>query len=177
MEEKVMISLLDRFISYADGNRLVEAKRLAEQEINNVKGITEQKCKKRKLLINACSHCTNANCNLNTTQVEMNNEDVIRVLEDLKDITKENDTKKVSEQIENYLLIIKDQKVIEILKAVKGFADREMLLETRDYILLELGNFTGTTPVECKKHNKYHKDWYCSYCSIYNCPDNKKTEK
>ncbi len=50
-----------------DMNRLYEAKKYIEIQIENAKGITEQKCFKRKVRADYCKHCKNDFCNLNET--------------------------------------------------------------------------------------------------------------
>ena len=42
MEEKTMLRILDKFIWYAERNRIFEAKRYVNQELDNIKGISEQ---------------------------------------------------------------------------------------------------------------------------------------
>ena len=70
MDEKVMLSLLDRFEDLVDKNRFVEARRLVEREIENLQGITEQKCKLHKRNKDYCNICSNLNCNLNNKEIE-----------------------------------------------------------------------------------------------------------
>ena len=47
-------------------NDLFLSKKLISTELKNVKGITEQKCIKRKLKKDYCKHCKNSHCNMNT---------------------------------------------------------------------------------------------------------------
>ncbi len=68
MEEQAMLSLLDRFEDLVNKNRFVEARRLAEREIENLQGITEQKCKFHKVNKGYCNTCKNINCNLNNNK-------------------------------------------------------------------------------------------------------------
>ena len=49
-------------------NGLYEAKKYMEIQINNAKGLTEQKCFKRKVRADYCKHCVNSFCNLNKTK-------------------------------------------------------------------------------------------------------------
>ena len=70
MEEQVMLSLLDRFENLVNKNRLVEIRRLVEREIENLQGITEQKCKAHKINKDYCKRCSNLNCNLNNNENE-----------------------------------------------------------------------------------------------------------
>lgn len=65
MEENTMLKLLDGFEWLLVRNRSFEAKRLVKQELENIKGITEQKCKKIKLRKDYCVMCKNYNCNNN----------------------------------------------------------------------------------------------------------------
>lgn len=46
-------------------NRLFEAKKYTEIQLENVKGITEQKCKLKRLKKDYCNFCKNYLCNLN----------------------------------------------------------------------------------------------------------------
>ena len=69
MNESTMLSLLVRIENLVDKNRFVEAIRLTEREIENLKGITEQKCKRYKINKGYCKICTNVNCNLNTNKI------------------------------------------------------------------------------------------------------------
>ena len=66
-----MLSLLVRIENLVDKNRFVEAIRLTEREIENLKGITEQKCKRYKINKGYCKICTNANCNLNSNTIKI----------------------------------------------------------------------------------------------------------
>ena len=60
-----MLNLLDKFEWLLVRNRSFEAKRLVKQELENIKGITEQNCKKIKLRKDYCVMCKNYNCNKN----------------------------------------------------------------------------------------------------------------
>lgn len=51
-----------------DKNRLYEAKKYMDIQLENIKGITEQKCFRRKFRKDYCEHCVNQFCNLNRTQ-------------------------------------------------------------------------------------------------------------
>lgn len=70
MEEKLMLSLLDRIEELVNKNRFVEARRLTERELENLQGITEQKCKAHKINKGYCKICSNSNCNLNNNEIE-----------------------------------------------------------------------------------------------------------
>lgn len=64
------LTLLDRFNWLIERNRTFEAKRVVEQEKNNLLGITELECKRRKVNEGYCKVCTNRNCNLNQNKKE-----------------------------------------------------------------------------------------------------------
>lgn len=59
------LTLLDRFNWLIERNRTFEAKRVVEQEKNNLLGITEHICKLRPVNQGYCRVCKNRNCNLN----------------------------------------------------------------------------------------------------------------
>lgn len=63
MKESIMLNLLERFEWLLVRNRSLEAKRLVKQELENINGVTEQKCKKVKLKSDYCLICNNYNCN------------------------------------------------------------------------------------------------------------------
>ncbi len=65
MNETDMLIILERVIWLIDRNRFLEARRLIKQELNNLKGITEQKCKDKNINESNCSVCENLNCNEN----------------------------------------------------------------------------------------------------------------
>lgn len=69
MNESTMLSLLVKIENLVNKNRFVEAIRLTEREIENLKCITEQKCKRYKINKGYCRICTNTNCNLNTNKI------------------------------------------------------------------------------------------------------------
>lgn len=69
-EDTYTLTLLDRFNWLIDRNRTFEAKRLVKQEKENLLGITEQQCKRRKVNEGYCRVCTNRNCNLNQNKKE-----------------------------------------------------------------------------------------------------------
>lgn len=72
MQEQILIKILDKFILYAKKGRLLEAKRYVKQEIENVEGITETKCKRVKLNKNFCKSCINYNCSSNKNNKDKN---------------------------------------------------------------------------------------------------------
>ena len=57
MEVYKMVIILYRFEKCCDLNHLFVAKRLVRREIENLKGITEQKCKKKKVNKTNCNYC------------------------------------------------------------------------------------------------------------------------
>ena len=62
------LTILDRFNWLIKRNRTFEAKRVIEQEKNNLLGITEQICKLRPMNNGYCRICKNRNCNLNVNK-------------------------------------------------------------------------------------------------------------
>lgn len=72
MKEETMLRILDRFIWYVNRNRLLEAKRYVQQELDNINGFTETKCKKVKLNKNFCKSCINYNCSSNKNNKDKN---------------------------------------------------------------------------------------------------------
>ena len=76
-----MVILLYRFEECCDLNHLVLAKRLVRQEIENLKGITEQKCRKRKVREDYCNYCSNSNCNYNPKKVSKYEKEILEKLE------------------------------------------------------------------------------------------------
>ena len=69
-EDTYTLNLLGRFNWLIDRNRTFEAKRLVKQEKENLLGITELECKRRKVNEGYCKVCTNRNCNLNQNKKE-----------------------------------------------------------------------------------------------------------
>ena len=65
MEEKIMLNILNRIQWLIIRNRFFEARRLVKQELENLNGITETKCKVHTLNADGCKSCKNYNCNLN----------------------------------------------------------------------------------------------------------------
>lgn len=180
MDEQRMIQILDKFILYANRNRLIEAKRVAQQELNNLNGITELKCKSRKINKNWCKICKNRNCNLNANPEykdnKMSDTQIIEILQEIKETIFTNDIDKCLDKVNEYLKYIKDKTLIEILKRVKMFLEQKELYETKLYVMLELGNFKDTTPYTCKNTIYKNYDYYCKICTNYNCSQNKNNE-
>ena len=58
-----MLEILDKLEWLVVRNRTFEAKKRLKIELENLRGITEQKCKLIKLRKDYCSHCWNYNCN------------------------------------------------------------------------------------------------------------------
>ena len=65
MEDTTMLELLDTIEWLVVGNRIVEAKSLVKQELDNLKDITQNKCKLLKVNKGYCRVCKNINCKLN----------------------------------------------------------------------------------------------------------------
>lgn len=60
-----MLEIIRKLDIMIEKNRWYEAKKYFQIELENAKGITEQKCKKKKLRKDICNYCKNFNCNLN----------------------------------------------------------------------------------------------------------------
>ena len=67
MEEEKMLELLNRIKICIERGSLDIARDLIELEIENLKGITEQRCKNTKYYYYDwnCQYCSNLNCNQN----------------------------------------------------------------------------------------------------------------
>lgn len=63
MEELTMLDILKKLEWLVVRNRTFEAKKRLTIELDNLKGITEQKCKLIKVRKDYCNHCWNYNCN------------------------------------------------------------------------------------------------------------------
>ncbi len=63
MKEADMLIILEKIIWLIERNRFVEARRLVEREVENLQGIMEQKCKRKKVNAGNCKICENLNCN------------------------------------------------------------------------------------------------------------------
>lgn len=63
MKETVMLNILDKLEWLIVRNRTFEAKKVLRIELDNLKGITEQKCKLIKVRKDYCKYCWNYNCN------------------------------------------------------------------------------------------------------------------
>lgn len=177
MEEQAMLRILDKFIWYIERNRLLEAKRVVQQELDNLNGITETKCKRRKINKGYCNICKNRNCNLNSNPEykdnDMEKSQIIDILQEIKETIFTNDIDQCLEKVNKYLKSIKDKSLLEILNRLKIFLDREELSYVKDYVLLELGNFKDTTPYTCKNVIYDNYDYYCKICTNFNCSSNK----
>lgn len=68
MEEKVLLWHLDRLERLIEKDDLYYARRYNKQEIENIKGITEQKCKMHKTNKGFCRTCKNITCSLNNNE-------------------------------------------------------------------------------------------------------------
>ena len=106
MEEQTMLRILDKFIWYSNRNRLFEAKRYVQQELDNIKGITETKCKRRKINKLYCNTCKNCNCKLNANpeykENKMDKTQIIDILQEVKETLLENDIGKCLEKISEF---------------------------------------------------------------------------
>ena len=177
MEEQTMLRILDKVMWYANRNRLYEAKKYIKQELENVQGITEVKCKRRKINKLYCNTCKNCNCKLNANaeykEKKMDKTQIIDILQEVKENLLENDIGKCLEKINEYLKFIEDKTLLEILNRIKLFLDREELYEAKLYVMLELGNFKDTTPYTCKNTIYDNYDYYCKICTNFNCSSNK----
>lgn len=60
-----MLEILDKIEWLIVRNRFIEARRIVKQELENLNGITEQKCKRLKINRGYCRICKNINCKLN----------------------------------------------------------------------------------------------------------------
>ena len=176
MEEQTMLRILDKFIWYSNRNRLFEAKRYVQQELDNIKGITETKCKRRKINKLYCNTCKNCNCNLNANseykENKMDKSQIIDILQEVKETIFTNEIEQCLETVNEYIKIITDKTLLEILNRIKLFLDREELYEAKLYVMLELGNFKDTTPYTCKNTIYDNYDYFCKTCTNYNCSSN-----
>ena len=67
MDNEKMIKILDRIKLFIEQDSLDLAKDITKLEIENLKGITEQRCKNTKYYFYDwyCQYCSNLNCNSN----------------------------------------------------------------------------------------------------------------
>lgn len=67
MDNEKMIKILKRIELFIEQDSLDLAKNMTKLEIENLKGITEQRCKDTKYYYYDwyCQHCSNFNCNSN----------------------------------------------------------------------------------------------------------------
>ena len=68
MEEEVLLLHLNKIENLIEQDNLQYAKRYNNRELDNLKGITEQKCKLHKLNRDHCKTCKNLTCNLNNNE-------------------------------------------------------------------------------------------------------------
>lgn len=70
MEEIRMLEILNRIEAYVEPDSLDIAKDLTQLEIDNLKGITEQRCKNTKYYYypTCCKYCSNLNCSSNVNK-------------------------------------------------------------------------------------------------------------
>lgn len=67
MENVIMLDILKRIKMFLDDDSLDLARELAQLELDNLKGITEQRCKNTKYYYYDwyCQYCSNLNCSSN----------------------------------------------------------------------------------------------------------------
>lgn len=66
MEETKMLKILDTIRILLEKNCLFEAKEYIRIEIENLKGITQKKCRNTKYFFGSyCKYCSNLNCSKN----------------------------------------------------------------------------------------------------------------
>ena len=70
---------------------------------------------------------------------------------------------------------MEELKMLELLDRIKVCVERGSLDIARDLIQLEIENLKWITEQSCKNTKYYYNDWYCQYCSNFNC-NNKKNE-
>ena len=70
MDNEKMIKILKRIELFIEQDSLDLAKNMTKLEIENLKGITEQRCKNKKYYLYDfyCKYCHNLNCNSNQNQ-------------------------------------------------------------------------------------------------------------
>lgn len=70
MEESTMLQILNRIKICIERDSLDIAKDLIKLEIDNLKGITEQRCKNTKYYYypTCCKYCSNLNCSSNVNK-------------------------------------------------------------------------------------------------------------
>ena len=177
MQEQILIKILDKFILYAKKGRLLEAKRYVKQEIENIEGITEQRCKLKKLGKKYCNICKNQNCNLNSNSIFNNGKTTksyrIDILQNIKESIFNNEIEESKSKINEYIKIIKDNTLLEIMNRLIIFLNRNELYEAKTYILIELNNFKDFTPAICKNTIYSTYDFFCKVCNNFNCSSNK----
>lgn len=63
MQEVKMLEIISRIKNLLERNCVYEAKIYTQLEIENLKGITQKKCKNTKYFFgNYCKYCSNMNC-------------------------------------------------------------------------------------------------------------------
>ena len=67
MDENELLKVLERIKQLLKNDLLIEAKEYVDLEIENLKGITEQKCKNTMYYFGDfyCKYCENLNCSSN----------------------------------------------------------------------------------------------------------------
>ena len=69
-----------------------------------------------------------------------------------------------------------NEKMIKILDRIKLFIEQDSLNLAKEMTKLEIENLKGITEQRCKNTKYYYYDWYCKYCSNFNCNSNKNQE-
>ncbi len=143
MEEEDLIRVLDKVMWYTKRNRPDELKKYIDQELDNINGVTEIKCRRRKVNVGYCNRCANYNCNLNRCKppLNMSRSDRIALLSELKfnididnvDAMKSN-LRAIKEQC-------RDTTMIEILSSLENLLERNDLFMYREYLQLMIDNF------------------------------------
>ena len=144
MEEKVLLWHLDRLERLIEKDDLYYARRYNKREIENLKGITEQKCKMHKTNKGFCRTCKNITCNLNSNE-KMKKEEWNMSSKEIID-----DEKKKEMYAKNYSKIFN----MEILKS--DFSKLPML----SYILEIFNNELEEMTPEIKKLNNEAYEFY-----------------
>lgn len=67
MENVIMLDILKRIKMFLLDDELVLARKLVELELDNIKGITEERCRNTKYHFynSYCKYCSNWNCSSN----------------------------------------------------------------------------------------------------------------
>ena len=69
-----------------------------------------------------------------------------------------------------------NEKIIKILDRIELFIKQDSLDLAKGITKLEIENLKGITEQRCQNTKYYYYDWYCQYCSNFNCNSNKNNE-